>query len=192
MTCQRRRNQDVLIEAQSQQKFLYSHAFSLSMDVMATIRKIQSKDNFMRWKDVNEDACLTSAFSMYSEGEKREWLASYYNCKSEKMTTFSLNNEKGHEEAFKKEKDIPKLKLFEVKINDDKAVEAANKILHANYPGEKVQRTIMVLQKLETEPLWNVTFITATLKVVNIKLSAINAKKISHSMSNISDFMQRK
>jgi len=161
------------------------------MDVIATVRTIEANNNFIRWKDVNDDAYLTSAFAMYSEGQKKDWLASYYNSKNEKMTTFSLSDEKGHDDAFKKEKEIPKLKLLEVKINDDTAVEAANKVLQDNYAGEKVQRTILVLQKLETEPLWNVTFITTTLKVVNIKLSAVSGKEISHSMSNISDFMQK-
>jgi len=162
------------------------------MDVIATIRNIETNPEFMRWKNVNEDAYLTSAFTMYSEGQKREWLISYHDNKTEKITTFSIGKQKRQEEAFKKEKEIPKLKIFEVKIKEDAALETAQEVLKNNYKNENVHRNILVLQKLDTEPIWNITFIAESFKVVTIRISAVTGKEISHSMSNVSDFMQSK
>ncbi|MAG16252.1 hypothetical protein CMO88_04280 [Candidatus Woesearchaeota archaeon] len=162
------------------------------MDVIETIRSIEISDDFSRWKNVNEDAYLTSAFSMYSEGQKREWLVSYYNSKTGKMTSFSADNKQAQEEAFKKEETIPKLKTFEIQIKDDKAIELANKILQDDYNGETLQRTVLVLQKINTEPIWNITMITIMLKVINLKLSAITGKEISRKASNINDFVKHR
>ena len=159
------------------------------MEVLQTIREIETSDEFSRWKDVNEDAYLTSAFTMFSEGQKKEWLIGYYNEKSQKITTFAPNNQRT-EEVFKKEEHIPKLKVIEVKINEEQAVEAAKGILQNNYKGDTSQRTILVLQKLDVEPLWNITFITHALKVINIKVSAVTGKGLGHNASNVSDFIK--
>jgi len=161
------------------------------MSVAGIVRNIEATKDFMEWKRNNNDSYLTSTFAMFSEGEKREWLISYYGTKNEKITTFSKNNKKGQEEVFKKENDIPELKLEEVKVTDAKALETAKRVLQDNYKNEREQKTILVLQKLKDEALWNITFITAAFKIVNVKISAVTGQVISNKISAISDFMQK-
>lgn len=159
------------------------------MEVAAVIREAESSEEFREWKKENPDAHLTSAFSMFSEGEERNWLVSYYNRKKDTITTFFEENSK-EEEAFKKEGDIPELRLEDVKLGEENALEEAKKVLSEEY-GEKPQKVVMVLQNLGGEALWNMTFITAAFKIVNVRVSASTGKLISHNAASISDFMQK-
>ena len=159
------------------------------MEAVAVIRETESSEEFREWKKENPDAHLTSAFSMFSEGEERNWLISYYNSKKDTITTFFGESSK-EEEAFKKEGDIPELRLEEVKIAEEDALKEARKILSEKY-GEKLQKVVMVLQKIGGESLWNMTFITASFKVVNVRVSASTGKVISHNAASLSDFIQK-
>lgn len=127
---------------------------------------------------------------MFSESQQKEWRISYYNPPAHKITTFTEHSRHGTEEPFSPESLLPKLKIFEVQIRDDEAVELATATLNKHYKNEQAQRTILVLQNLSEEAAWNITFITNTFKVINIRLSAESGKEISHTMSNVTDFMQ--
>ncbi len=159
------------------------------MEAVEVIRKTEKSPEFAEWKKSNTDVYLTSAFSMFSEEEEKEWLISYYNGKKDTITTFS-GESSTEEEAFKKEGGIPELKLEDVKMSEEDALKAAKAVLTNNY-SEKPQKVVMVLQNLDSEVLWNLTFITVAFKVVNVRLSAFSGKVISHNASAISDFMQK-
>ena len=159
------------------------------MEAVAAIRETGSSAEFKNWKKENPDAHLTSAFSMFSEGDERNWLISYYSGGKDTITTFSRESSK-EDEAFKKEGGIPELKLDCVKFGEENALKEARKVLSEKY-GEKPQKVVMVLQSLEGKALWNMTFITAAFRVVNIRASASTGKVISHNAAAISDFMKK-
>lgn len=159
------------------------------MDAVAVIRKTESSPEFAKWKKANPDAYLTSAFSMFSDENERGWLISYYNGKKDMITTFSGEGS-SEEEAFKKEGGIPELRLEDVKVSDEDALKAAKEVLAGDY-SEKAKSVVMVLQNLDGEALWNITFITGAFKVVNARVSASSGKIISHNASAISDFMRK-
>ncbi len=159
------------------------------MDAVAVIRKTESSPEFVGWKKANPDAYLTSAFSMFSDEKEMAWLISYYSGKKETITTFSGESSK-EEEAFKKEKGIPELRLEEVKVGEEAALKAAKEVLAGDY-GEKSQSVVMVLQNIDEKALWNITFMTEAFKVVNVRVSASSGKVLSHNASAISDFMQK-
>ncbi len=159
------------------------------MEAVAAIRETESSGAFREWKKANPGAYLTSAFSMFSEGEEVNWLVSYYNGKKDTITTFAGESSK-EEEAFKKEGEIPGLRLEEVKTSAEQAIGEARKVLSESY-GERLQKSIIVLQSLEGKALWNITLITAAFKIVNVRVSAASGEVISHKASSISDFMQK-
>lgn len=161
------------------------------MDALETIRAIESRPDFLRWKESNPSAYLTSAFSMFSEGSSGDWLISFYNPDNDIMGTFSINEAKSHEEPFSKEGSIPELVQKNVKISDEKALDAASAEFRKSQGSEPVQKTIIVLQKLNARELWNITFITAAFKVVNIKVSASSGAVIDTSVNAITDFMKK-
>ena len=160
------------------------------MDVVQTIHGIEQTARFKDWRKANKTAYLTSAFTMFGNDEEKEWLISYYNPKSNTLITFSSAQELREQEPFTKEEKIPQLKPEEAKVKDKEALEAAKKTLRKNYRAEETQRTVMVLQELNETPTWNITFITETFKVANVKISATDGKLISHNTTAISEFMQ--
>lgn len=159
------------------------------MEAAAVVRKTESSEGFRAWRKANTDAYLTSAFSMFSDEKERTWLISYYCGRKDTITTFS-GESPTEEEAFKKEGGIPELSLEEVKVGEEAALKTARGILSGDY-GEKSQSVVMVLQNIGGEALWNVTFMTAAFKVVNVRVSASSGKVLSHNASAISDFMQK-
>ncbi len=159
------------------------------MEAIAVIREIESSEEFRAWRKANPDAYLTSAFSMFSDENERAWLISYYSAKKEMITTFS-GESSSEEEAFKKEDGIPELRLEDARINESDALKAAKGVLTDDY-SEKAKSVVMVLQNLDGEALWNTTFITEAFKVVNVRVSALSGKIVSHNASAISDFMQK-
>ena len=159
------------------------------MTVRESIAAVEATNDFLEWKKSNPKAYLTSAFAMPTDTEK-EWLISYYNHKTETITTFSTETKKSTEDAFKKEKTIPELKLEEVKISEQEALKTAKTSLEINYKEKDPQKTIIVLQKLEDEPLWNITYITPTFKVANIRISATTGKEVSRTIKAVSDFIR--
>ncbi len=142
------------------------------MDALSTIKSLESGTEFKAWKKDNSKAYLASAFAMFSEKDERQWLISYFSKEKGIMTTFSSQHEVGHEEPFSRTGNIAKLEFDEVRVDDDAAMKAASEALEENYKGETIQKTIMVLQRLNSKALWNITFVTPSFKVVNIKISA--------------------
>lgn len=160
------------------------------MDVAQTIHGIEQTARFKEWRKANKAAYLTSAFTMFGSDDEKEWLISYYDPGGNTFITFSSAKELREQEPFTKEEKIPQLKLEEAKVSDKEALEEAKKALRKNYGTDEVQRTVMVLQELNDTPTWNITFITETFKVANIKISAKDGRLISHSTTAISEFMQ--
>ena len=162
------------------------------MEALQALKAIESSEAYNEWRKSNAEAYLTSMFAMFSGSEERKWLVTYYDRAQERMTTFSADGQRSSEEPFSRDRKIPELKLEDVKVDDEKAIKAANGAFRKNYPGEAVQKAVMVLQSLDSKPLWNVTLIATTMKVINIKIAASTGAVLDHSMSSIADFIQKK
>ena len=161
------------------------------MNALQVVKALETSQDFQSWKSSNANAYLTSLFSIFAEGQKKTWLISYYDSQTQKITTFSDKRDKATEEAFSKDKTILRLGLEEVKIDENTAVNAAKQACEKNYGKNSNEKIVLVLQKLDNEVLWNITFITAAFKIINVKISAVTGKALSHKMSVISDFMQK-
>ena len=158
------------------------------MDLFETVKSIEAKDDYRAWREKNPDAYLTSAFAMFSD-EAKEWLVNYFNETNSKITSFSLEKHLT-EEPFTTERVVPRLTLGDVKVDSEKALLTAYDIMYEKHGNENSQRTIMVLQSFDNVVLWNITFITPSMRVVNIRISAKNGRVITHNSSAITDFMQ--
>lgn len=161
------------------------------MDARQTVSQAEATGDYLGWKKENPSAYLTSVFAMFSEDHEKEWLVNYYNPENSAITSFSVAGKRNSEEAFKKGESIHELKLAEVKIGEPEAMERAKKELTEKHPGNIAQKTVVVLQKPESVAVWNVTFITSSFKVVNVKISAAEGEIVSSSASSVSDFVQK-
>ncbi|HLD97176.1 MAG TPA: hypothetical protein VI934_02430 [Candidatus Nanoarchaeia archaeon] len=151
-----------------------------------------------------------------SGGPGNEWLVSYYDEADDTFTTFSTSGSQraAKEQAFKKGKSLPRLDAETVQVGILKCVELAEAVRTTSYKGEETSRIIIILQPLarseilagnevsdgssaralpkgSIRPVWNITYITASFNVINVKIDAESGKVLSHHLSGVMDFMQK-
>jgi len=77
-----------------------------------------------------------------------------------------------------------------VKISLNDAVQTAQALQKQKYPGDMVSKKIMVLQTLNNIPTYNMTLITMTFKMINIRVDAATGNVLEEKMQPIMDFVQ--
>lgn len=156
------------------------------------LKELQKAEEFKNFKKKNPKAYLASCVTIVEGKNVGDWQVGYYIPKKHKITSFVLKEHiesKGEDDVFQKEKtSIKKLNLKKVKINLSKALEILEKLRKKKYSGEFPNKVIAVLQVIEDEPVWNLTLLTTTLKVLNVKLDAVNGSVISDKIENFLSF----
>lgn len=107
--------------------------------------------------------------------------------KNNTITSFTINDNieiKENQEIFKETKLNP-LKLEDIKLTKEQALE----IIKNKYTNETFTKRIIILQNTE-KPLWNITLITSSLKLLNIKID-MNKQIISETFEPLSRFMKK-
>ena len=116
---------------------------------------------------------------------KSAWEVGFYDQASGKMTVFAYGRQvtvKGDEdEVFKKpEQAVEELKLPSVKILFPKAVDVFAEHVEELFPKAGRGDGFVTLQTTDSKTLWNFTFITKSLKFINIKVNAETGTVESH------------
>ncbi len=181
------------------------------------VESVEKSGEFSDWRKTNGSAYLTSLFVMVKDlarlesedGNATEWLLSYYDEDDDTFTTFSSLGVKraAKEQAFKKGKTLPMLNASVVKVDVQDSVQAAEEVRGSKYKGEGVSSLIAILQPLSAEeifdgigkakkiagpiPVWNLTYITTSYNIINVKIDAETGKVLSDRMSGVMDFMQK-
>ncbi|MFH1376900.1 MAG: hypothetical protein ABIH25_04655 [Candidatus Woesearchaeota archaeon] len=156
------------------------------LELKKSFKNIQDNEKFIEWKKEHFGSYLTNAFL-----NDNEWQFDFLDPKSEMMTSFKFNDKDlffEESEIFRKEKkEIKELNLEEVKIDLDKAEDLIEKIIDSDYKNEDIQKKIIILQVIE-KLVWNITYITKSFNVLNVKLNAVNGEIINHSMESLLNF----
>lgn len=172
--------------------------------VAEIVESLEKSVEFSTWRRSNPSAYLSSLFAMIQDaGQVSEWLVSYYEPSDDTFTTFNSVTCRASEkeQAFKKETTLPRLDLSSVSLTAYDALDCAEKVRLEKYAGQSSTKVILVLLPLSAkeiggsagraETVWNITYITASFKVLNVKVSAASGKPLSDSISGIMDFMQK-
>jgi uncharacterized membrane protein YkoI len=149
--------------------------------VMKEIETVEKSSLFNQWKKQHPDSYLVHFFCMNEQIQ-----IGYYEKKADTITTFILGKEITQTvdtEIFKQHKVIPALNLNDVQISLQKAKEIVKQLLK-KYP-DPVTKEIIVLQTLEKEPVYNITLITATFKMLNVKIHAKNGEILKEEMQSL-------
>lgn len=116
---------------------------------------------------------------MVVDKEHTQWHVGYCD-KKDRITTFDIGEKiKIHprEQAFKKpDSVIKKLDLATVKIDIAELLERMHRLQQEKYPAELPVRKIIILQHIDEGQVYNVTYVTAGLKTLNIKVDAENSE----------------
>lgn len=168
------------------------------MEVKEIIEKIESKKEFKEWKDSSPESYLTSLFTIIDRENQETWQAGYYNSVLDKITTVTLNQETIE---FQEEQEIAKfdtekvdaLKLEKVEIDFQHALEIAETLQTEKYPKETPIKKIVILQNMKPYGnIWNISYFTASMSVLNIKIDAKEGIVLEDSAKPFSDFAKPK
>ncbi|MFH2028866.1 MAG: hypothetical protein ABIJ08_07020 [Nanoarchaeota archaeon] len=161
------------------------------MQVKNIIKKLESSEEFKKWKKDYLTSSLAHIFKMNDEANKDDWQIGFYN-PNDTITTFVIKKDSidiiQEAEIFKKpDTKIQKLPIDEIKIDIDHARNIVRDFQQKEYPKEIPLKEMIILQNLDNKTLYNITFITQSLNTLNIKVDARDASIISHELITLND-----
>jgi hypothetical protein len=157
------------------------------MSAVTAIEHVRASEAFKKWKKEHAEAYVTSAFSIAAPDAERVWLVGYYDPSAKKMTSFTADGSATESDGvFTKDERLAELKLEEVQVDESDALKNASDLLKGG-----ANNTVIVLQNYQGNLLWNITFITQSLEVLNVRISAVDGRVIEHTTTKITDFVQR-
>ncbi len=145
------------------------------------IEKLSADDLFKDWQKEHPENFLSHFFVPLDSkfNLKSAWEIGYF-C-GDKITVF-IPNENGFEikpedEVFKKPNaEVEHLKMDEVKLSFEQALEIFKEQLPSIFPSAILGDGFVILQTYQGKTVWNFTYITKQLKFANMKVSAVNGK----------------
>ncbi len=156
--------------------------------IKESLRDLEKTDDYKNWRKEHKESYLSNVFFINEES----WQICYYNPKKDKLTTF-LDNKllKADGAIFKKNRDkINELKIENIKIDFEDALKVIEKLVKEKYSHETLTTKIVILQNINAE-MWNITYLTSTFNVLNVKINAINGEMISEKLTAAMQFGNR-
>ncbi len=159
-------------------------------------QKLEEDEIFTQWKKTHSKGYLSHFFCPIDPNFLLlgPWDLGMYDPNDGKITVFThLQNGfeiKPADDVFKKESaKVEALDLRKVKTAFEQADQLFQEKKSELFPKEIFGNGFIILQNFENKLMWNVTFITRTLKFANVKISAVELKVLDHSLIN---FVEKK
>lgn len=157
-----------------------------------TLAHVQQSPVFQSWLAEHPASYLSSFFKIIEKEEVDWWQVDFYYPKGDTITSFVVDDKvklaAKDSAVFKKPHDVvPALDLMTVHIDVKKALQIAQKVQQEKYHTEKPSKTIVLLQMIH-RTLWNISFLTSTFKLVNIRVDAQTGDVLEDSIVPLFDF----
>jgi hypothetical protein len=154
-------------------------------DVHDVVDKVESSAAFLAFNAENPHHYLVHAFSTAGAHIDPMELG-YYGKEADKITVFKTDplTRMPAEEVFKERGVLEALDLSLVKLGLTQALAKAEEYRHDAYPKHQTMKTICVLQQKQ-RPIWNMTIVTNTLNMINMRIDAQTGELISREMQSI-------
>ena len=162
------------------------------MYIIDLIKTIQDQPQVHDFLYKNHSAFLAHIFKMYDDLNKDEIQIGYFSPEDDMIHVFMYDEKlkttikNVGEEPFKEPNSkVQELNLDKIKIDLDVALKTAeNKLAELK---EQASKKMFVLQNLNGENIYNFTFITISLKTVNVKISVETGEIISSNSFSLFD-----
>ena len=166
--------------------------FSSPKELVASLAK---SIVFKNWVRVHSGAFLSHFFCQLDTngGLKSGWEVGYFYPQNKKISVFVQNDQKIFElkmedDVFKKETDeVEQLQMNKVNISFEKARGLFQENLAVLFPSEKISDGFVILQTFHKKTEWNFTYISTSIKFLNIKLSADDGSVDSYQAIDLVD-----
>lgn len=151
------------------------------------VKKLFTDDLFKRWDNEHPQNFLSHFFVAlnYNFVPKVDWEIGLFDPVDNKITVF-VPLEDGFEikpadDVFKKkESKVEKLLLDDIKITFETALNTFKENLPEFFPNEQLGDGFVILQTFQEKTIWNFTFVTKSLKFVNLKIDAVDGGVAEH------------
>lgn len=158
------------------------------MNFKEALKQLEQSEKFQIWQKTNPDHYLAHGFRMFDGSEPQPWQIGFYNKGEDRIIVFTLDKEliqNPPSELFKKESGVSPLEVASITSDINEALEIADNHRKEKYKGNEPVKTIVLLQTLKTGQLWNISFITNTFAVCNIKIDSKSNKIISSACESL-------
>lgn len=148
---------------------------------------------FKNWKKKHSEAFLSHFFCPITKDfqAKSYWDIGYFNPQDEKIAIFSHQGKnnfiiKPEEEVFKKENTkVEVLEMDKVKFSFEESVNLLKEKIPTLFPNEHPGDGFIILQSFSDDLLWNFTFMSLSMKFLNVKINAETGEINSHQIVNV-------
>jgi hypothetical protein len=156
------------------------------------LEKLEKDSAFLEWKQNNPGSFLAHVFWTLDK-QHQDCQVGYYDLQQDKVITFKVGEKVERDppaEILKKPgAAVEELNLNEVKLKLYEALEAVHALQEEKYPQEKPVKKIVILQKIpEWNIVYNITYVTQTMKTFNAKVDAGTGKVVQEGMHKLFDF----
>ncbi len=146
---------------------------------------LKNSDEFKEWKGKNPETYLS--YAMYVvEDEDDNWKIGYYHKEHNKVISFDVGEKIKVEPEDKvlkeKNKTVGKIDAGKVKHDLSDAVTTAVNLQKEEYATEAPKKIIAILQTLEGEQVWNITFFTQSFNTLNFKIRSESLRVIDKKL----------
>lgn len=158
------------------------------MELHEALGKLTASLQFKDWHAKNPECYLAHGFVMLDEANKDQWQIGFYDPKTTMIKTFIVGTdiEQMQEQEILKTGEVNKLKISDVKINSDEAMEKAEECFkkHKQIPLKK----FFIIQNLDGKTVYNVTYFTQSFNTVNIKIDASTGEVVGETEQKLATF----
>jgi hypothetical protein len=170
--------------------FLKEGTNNCKMELIKLVYGVEAGDVFKNWKESHNNSFLASVFGMTGN---EDMTLNYYDKDRDKMYSFSCKSpcEPVEQDFVKSGEEIFPVRVEAIKLPMDEALKRSYGIAEKNYSEQRLVRTIFALQVLGGKLVWNITFLTADYKTINIRIDCISGDVIEHNIAKLSEFISK-
>lgn len=157
------------------------------MSFHKALDRLHKHKTYTEWKKVHPHHYLAHGFQMRGGGADH-WQIGFYDKDTDRITVFELAEEitaQPPSQIFKETGLVKELNHETVALDEEEAVAIADKYRAVNYPNHNPLRTMILVQHLERGQIWNITFVTNSFAVCNIKIDAATGEVVAASCDSL-------
>ena len=155
------------------------------MKLKNAVKQVEESRIFQAFKKENPHYYLAHVFCTIGKGESLQ--VGYYSPDTDRVVVFNVGEEISQapaEEVFKEHPTVLKLDLGQVQISLEEALNIADDFHRKKHPAELINQKIVILQNLNGL-VYNITHVTRTFNIFNIKIDAVTGNVVSEHTQSI-------
>ncbi len=164
------------------------------------ITLLEKTPAYKDWKCTHQKSYLCSFFKIFDEDKdtniEDNWQVDLYDKNTDEITSFVIAQciatklEQSSKVFKEKHKIVEKLSLDKVSVNIIDALRIVEEAREKEYSDHHPTKKILILQQ-QAIPLWNISYITSSLQLLNFKINATTGEIISHGSQSVLSFRQK-